>query len=170
MQIKPISFQQYIDSFQPIVGGSIWRVIHPADGWLTIDIGQKYFDTISGKDGNDEPYEKGQYQLHITGDWEVFSENKLVETRKVNEADQKTYFERMEKLATSFPLKTIDSVKFEENKLIISGDGAQIRVPVKKDGESISFTIVELNQSNKPVSYTHYRYEDELQSLAEIKA
>ncbi len=170
MQTKSISFQQFIANFQPIVGNSIWRVIHPADGWLTIDIGQKYTDTIPGKDGDDEPYDKGQYQLHITGDWEIFSGDKLIETRKVNEADQKTYFERMDKLATNFPIKTIDSVKLEDNKLIISGNGAQIRVPVNENGESISLTVVKLSQSNEPISYAHFRYEDELKSLAIVES
>ncbi len=170
MNKKSISLLQFGEGFQPIVGSSIWRVIHPADGWLTIDIGQKYSDTIPSKDGSDEPYDKGQYQLHITGDWEVFSGDELVETRKVNGADQKTYFERMDKLAINFPLKTIDAVKFKDNKLIISGDGAQIRVPVNEDGESIGLTVVKLSQSNEPTSYTHYRYEDELRSLAIVES
>lgn len=167
-QTQQISLQQFVESFQAVVNKPIWRVIHPADGWLIIDIGQKYIDTIPGKDGVDEPYDKGQCQLYITGNWEVYSGNKLIETRKVNGVDQKTYFNRMDKLVTNFPIKIVESVKLDGNILIISGNSSNIRVSINRNAENISLTEVELNQSNKPISYTHYRYEKEIGDLARI--
>lgn len=168
MNKKPISLSDFVSVFKDVFEKPIWRVIHPADGWLFIDIGQKYTDVIPGKGGVDEPYDKGQYQIHITGNWEVYSGDKLLETRKVNGANQKTYFDRMEKLVTNFPIKQIEQVRLDGSNLIISGNNTNIKIPVNTTSNSLSMTKVELNLSNKPISYTHYRYEEEIGSLAEI--
>lgn len=168
MQAQQISLQQFVENLRVMVGESIWRTIHPADGWLIIDIGQKYRDTIPGKGGIDEPYDKGQFQLRITGDWEVYSGDKLIETRKVNDDNQKAYFDRMDKLVTNFPIKTIENIEFYDSSLIISGNGVDVRVPIRTDTDSISFTKVELSQSKEPIIYTHYRYEEKVGGLAKI--
>ena len=168
MNKQTISLQDFVDAFQVIVGQSIWRVIHPADGWLTIDFGRKYMDTIPGKDGKNEPYDKGQYQIHITGDWKVYKDSGLVESRGVNGDDQKSYFGRMEKLATNFPLTEITSVNFDDSELAIISNNFTIRIPVSTDSDYISLTSVGLDNDDKPFSYTHYRFDEKLGQLARI--
>jgi len=168
MNKQPISLQDFIDALQIIVDQSIWRVIHPADGWLTIDLGKKYIDTVPSKGGKDEPYEKGQYQLHITGDWKVYRNEKLVESRNVSDDDQKSYFDRMEKLVSNFPIRKIKSVNLNQDELIIEGEESDIRIPVSDTADSLSLTAVELDNNNKPVSYTHCRFDEELERLVRI--
>ena len=166
MNTKQISLPVFADSFRVIIGKSIWKVIHPADGWLTIDIGEKYIDTLPGKDGKDELYEKGQYQIHVHSDWEVYIKGELVESRQVNNNDQITYFDRMEKLASNFPIKKITSVELVDNTLVISGNNAEIKIYVSESSDSISLTGVELNADKNPISYTLYRFNEKLGSLA----
>jgi hypothetical protein len=168
MTSQKISLQQFVEKLQGVVGQPIWRVIHPADGWLFIDIGQQYSDTVPGKNGADEPYDKGQYQIHITGDWEVYSGDKLLETRTVNGADQKTYFNRMDTLVSNFPIKVIEQIKIVGENLIISGNDSYIKVPVSISSDSLSMTEVELSSTNEPIAYTHYRYEEEVGGLVEV--
>lgn len=168
MNKKAIPLQVFVDAFQVIVGKPIWRVIHPADGWLTIDLGQKYTDSLPGKDGKDEPYQRGQYQLHITADWEIYVKGELSESRKVNGSSQSDYFSRMDKLVSNFPLLQIDSITLENNYLILKDSESEIRVPVNESSESISLSSVELDTSNKPTFYTHYRFDDELGQLVTI--
>lgn len=160
-----ISLQDFSSALQVIIGKSIWRVIHPADGWLTIDIGQKYTDSLPSKGGQDEPYQRGQYQLHITGDWELYINGELSESREVNGDDQAAYFSRMDKLVNNFPLTSIDSIVLENDTLILKSDSSELRVPLSDSSESISLSFVELSSDNKPTSYTHYRYDDELGKL-----
>ncbi|OGJ37837.1 MAG: hypothetical protein A2383_01990 [Candidatus Pacebacteria bacterium RIFOXYB1_FULL_39_46] len=168
MNKQSISIQDFILSFKEVIGKSIWRVIHPADGWLTIDLGQKYTDTLPGKDGQDEPYERGRYQIHITGNWKVYKNGELIESRNVDGDDQKAYFDRMEELAANFPLVTVESVKLNKNHLVIIDKQFEIRVPVAESTDSISLSVVELDANNKPVSYSHYRFDEELGKLASI--
>lgn len=172
MTKNPISLQDFSSAFQAIVDKPIWRVIHPADGWLTIDLGQKYTDSLPGKDGKDEPYQRGQYQLHITADWEIYVNGELSESRKVNGSSQSDYFSRMDKLVSNFPLIQIDSITLENNTLILKDSEkdseSEIRVPINESSESISLSSVELDTSNKPTFYTHYRFDDELGQLVTI--
>lgn len=168
MNKQTISLQDFVDAFQVIINKSIWRVIHPADGWLTVDLGQKYTDSLPGKDGQDEPYQRGQYQLHITGDWELYTNGKLSESRQVNGDDQSAYFSRMDALVNDFPLTNVDYLVFENDKLILKGDNSELRVPLSESSESISLSSVELDSDSNPVSYIHYRYDDELGKLVTI--
>lgn len=168
MNNQTISLQDFVDAFQVIIDKSIWRVIHPADGWLTIDLGQKYIDSLPGKDGQDAPYQRGQYQLHITGDWEVYTNGELSESRQVNGDDQSAYFSRMDDLVNNFPLSSIDSIVFENDKLTLKSDNSELRVPLSESFESISLSCVELDSDNQPTEYTHYRYDDELGKLVII--
>lgn len=165
MNKQTISLREFVDAFQVIIGKPIWRVIHPADGWLTIDLGQKYTDSLPGKGGQDEPYQRGQYQLHIIGDWEVYTNGSLFESRQVNDNDQSAYFSRMDVLVNDFPLTSIDSIVFENDNLILKGDNSELRVPISDTSESISLSYVELDSDNKPTSYTHYRYDDAIGKL-----
>lgn len=168
MTKNPISLQDFLSTFQVIVRKPIWRVIHPADGWLTIDLGQKYTDSLPGNDGQDEPYQRGQYQLHITGDWEVYTNGELSESRRVNGDNQSTYFSRMDILVNNFPLTSVDSIIFENDNLIFKGDNSELRVPLSESSESISLSCVELDSDNQPTSHTHYRYDDEIGKLVII--
>lgn len=165
MTKNPISLQDFSSAFQIIADKPIWRVTHPADGWLTIDLGQKYTDSLPGKDGKDEPYQRGQYQLHITSNWEVYTNGELYESRQVNGDNKSAYFSRMDTLVNNFPLSSIDSIVFENDKLILKSDNSELRVPLSESSESISLSCVELDSDNQPTAYTHYRYDDEIGKL-----
>lgn len=168
MNKQRISLPDFVKAFKVLIGNPIWRVIHPADGWLIIDLGQRYTGTIPGAGGLDEPYDKGQYRLHIAGDWEVYSGNKLIETRKVFYANQKEYFDRMDKLIQNFPVKVIEAIRVEHGAMLMAGSNAYIRIPISKNPDSISLTEVELDSFNNAISYTHYRYEEALCSFVKV--
>lgn len=168
MNKQVISLQNFVSAFQKIVDESIWRVIHPADGWLTIDLGQKYTDTLPGTDGQDEPYIRGQHQLHITGDWEIYTNDKLVESRKVHGDDRLAYFNRMERLIDNFPLTKVQSVTLEKGQLVIKDGQSKISIPVSETLESVSLSLVELDANHRPGAYTHYRFDEELGKLVAI--
>ncbi|NLG06736.1 MAG: hypothetical protein GX559_03520 [Candidatus Pacebacteria bacterium] len=168
MNKQVIFLQNFVLAFQKIVDESIWRVIHPADGWLTIDLGQKYTDTLPGTDGQDEPYIRGQHQIHITGDWEIYTNDKLIESRKVHGDDRAAYFNRMEQLADNFPLTQVQSVILEEGQLLIKDGQSKISIPVSETLESLSLSSVELDANHRPIAYTHYRFDEELGKLVAI--
>ena len=54
---------------------------------------------------------------------------------------------------------------FENDKLILKSDSFELKVPLSESSESISLRCVELDSDNKPTSYTHYRYDDEIGKL-----
>lgn len=172
MQSQQISLQQFVEKLQVIVNQPIWRVIHPADGWLLLDLGKQYQDFISDKDGSEKPYTKGEYQLAIKGNWEITQNSDVIESRTVKHNEtQESYFTRMDSLANNFPIKTISEISLSEADIVLSAeDGYQIKVTVTEKNDSLGLTIVQLDNENKPTAYTHHRYDDALQSLATISS
>lgn len=157
MQDQWIAHHQFIKDLQIIINQPIWRVIHPADGWLFLDLGKPYQDYISDEKGSEIPYIKGEYQLYITGDWQIAQNKTVVESRlvKPNEA-QKDYFSRIEDVANNFPIKSISGVNYyDKNVVFNAGDGCHLTVDVT-DEDSLTLTIVQLDESNRPIAYRHF--------------
>lgn len=172
MQSQQISLQQFVEKLQSVVGQPIWRVIHPADGWLSMDLGKEYQDFISDKDGSEKPYVKGEYQLQFKGDWIITRNEKMIGVRAVQpDEKQENYFDRMEKLANSFPIKAFSHVSISGNQIVFEAeDDYQLKVTVTGSDDALSLTAVALDGDSKPVAYTHYRFDKDLGSLAEVSA
>lgn len=172
MQTKKIDIQQFVEKLQAVVNQPTWRVIHPADGWLFMDLGKQYQDSISDIDGSEKPYTKGEYQLQFKGDWIITQNEKLIEARATQSNEtQEDYFTRMEALTSSFPIKSFSNVSHSYGSIIFEAEnGCQLKVPVTGTDDALSFTIVELTADNKPTLYTHYRFDEGLGSLAEVSA
>lgn len=172
MQTKKIDIQQFVEKLQAVVNQPIWRVIHPADGWLFMDLGKQYQDAISDKDGSEKPYTKGEYQLQIKGDWTIAQGEKVIGAR-VTQPDetQEKYFTRMEALANNFPMKSFSNALFSDGNVIFEAEnGYQLKVSVTGTDDALSFTIVELTADSKPTAYTHYRFDEEIGSLLEVSS
>lgn len=170
MQSQQISLQQFVEKLQVIVNQLIWRVIHPADGWLLLDLGKQYQDYISDKDGSEKPYTKGEYQLTIKGNWDITQNSSVVESREVKpDETQESYFTRMDTLVKNFPIKSLSGVSLTENSIVFNAEnGLQLKVATTGSDDSLSLTVVNLDSENKPTAYTHHRYDEELKSLATI--
>lgn len=170
MQSQQISLQQFVEKLQIVVNQPIWRAIHPAGGWLLLDLGKQYQDFISDKDGSEKPYTKGQYQLIIKGDWEIIQKSNAVESRTVmpNET-QESYFTRMDTLVKNFPIKTLSEVTLKDDSIVFNAENdTLLKVAATGDDDSVGLTVVKLDNENKPIAYTHHRYDEELKSLASI--
>jgi len=170
MNTKKISFQQFVAAFDQIINKPIWRIIHPADGWLIIDFGQKYISSLPGKNGVDEPYEKGDCQLYIKGDWEIYNNDVLFETSNVIDSDQKQYFSRMDYLTKNFPIQHIHTVEYNTTSILLFGDVAHMSIDISANPDAIRLTVVEINTSNIPITHTHYRYDQKMGSYIKIQA
>lgn len=167
-----ISTQEFVNVFQEIISLPWWRVIHPSAGWLFIDMGKSYQDYVSGENGEEKLYVRGIYQINVKGNWYIEKNEKIVNSRNVGKNEtQKEYFDRMESIVNNFPIKFVISIKFENEKLVFeANDDYKICVSLPKDADSLSFTKVELDKNNKPINYTHWRYSEDLKSLAKIES
>lgn len=172
MTTQQISIQQFSEELKKIINQSVWRVIHPADGWLFLDLGKQYQDYILNRDGSKKPYTKGQYQLCIKGDWEIIQNDTSTESRAVRSGEtQESYFTRMDNLVNHFPFKTISGINLLENNFVLYAEnGFQLKVFVTGKDDALSLTIVEISADGKPISYTHHRFDKELGSLVEISS
>jgi len=172
MLSQPITLQQFVEKLQTIIGQPIWRVIHPADGWLFVDLGKEYQDFIFSKDGSEKPYVKGEYQLQFKGDWTITQNEKVIEARTVqpNETQEK-YFTRMDALTSNFPIKVFSIVSNSDNQVVFEAEkGYQLKVSVTGCDDALSLTAVDLDVENKPLAYIHYRFDEELGSLAQASS
>lgn len=170
MSKQPISTQQFVEKLQVIVNQPIWRVIHPADGWLFLDLGKQYNDYISNKDGSEKSYTKGEYQLHIKSNWEITQNGIVIASRVVKKNEtQEEYFSRLENLAKNFPCKSFTRIQLTNDEIMFSsGDGYQLEVAFTGHDDNLGFTIVQVSASNDAVAYSHLRYDETLKSLAII--
>lgn len=153
-----------------VIEQPIWRVIHPAGGWLFMDLGQQYQDFISDREGNEKPNSKGEYQLYIKGKWALTQNGKVVEIRTVGrDESQEMYFSRIESLASNFPIHSFTAVSLVNNEVVFEAqDGYQLKVHVTGNDDALSLTVVELGSNTIPLTYTHFRFNEELGFLAEI--
>jgi len=170
MKINPITKTQFLHYFKNIENSNIWQVIHPADGWLIIDLGIKYTDTVPGRNGQDQPYERGEYQIFIRGDWKIYKKNKLFATRQVKNDNQKEYFDRMEQLTNDFPINKVKKVSLNKGTLIISGEDAKIKILIDPTTDTISLSKVKLDANKQPLFYYHYGFAEKINGLAVIEA
>ena len=167
-----MSLHQFVEKLKAVVNLPIWRVIHPADGWLFLDIGQQYQDFILDKEGCEKPYVKGECQLNVKGNWTITHGGDIVESRMLKpDETQRDYFTRMEYVADNFPLTSISTVTHEDNCIVFgSVDDYQLRVIDSGKNDSLGLAVVSLNSSSQPVIYTHTRYDTELQSLVNFSS
>ena len=164
---QKINSFQFIEKLQLVINKPIWRVIHPADGWLFLDFGRKYLDHLSGTDGKKVPYEKGEIRLYIKGDWTITKNGKTQNCRDVSPNEtQKQFFSRMEFIVNNFPITFISRLEFAGGKVsFIDQNGFQLTVDMPATDDSLEFTVTELNDDNVPVAYTHYEFNESKQSL-----
>ena len=160
MQHQQTAIHQFVKDLQVVINQPIWRVIHPADGWLFLDLGKRYQDYISDETGSEEPYPKGVYQLYIKGNWQVIRSKAVIESRTVKPSEsQEDYFLRMEAVATNFPIRSISRVNQGDKTIIFNaGDGYRLEVNITEPDDSLRLTVVRVNKLNKPVSYRHFGY------------
>lgn len=163
MQHQQTAINQFVKDLQVVVNQPIWRVIHPADGWLFLDLGKRYQDYISNETGSEKPYTKGIYQLYIRGNWQIIQGKAVVESRTVKPSEsQEDYFSRMENIANDFPIKSISRVVHYGKSIVFNaGDGYQLEVDISDHDDSLRLTTVQLDKSNKPVDYRHFEYSEE---------
>lgn len=172
MQHQQISLPQFAESLQVVINQSIWRVIHPADGWLFLDIGQQYQDSIFNSGGTEQPYTKGKFQLHIKGDWTISRNEIVIESRTVKSGEtQENYFARMEAIVQNFPMKSICSVNVNYGEVVFAAkNGYELKVMMTDHDDSLSLTVVELSNFSVPVAYTYFRHDEELKSLVTVSS
>lgn len=163
--IKEISSEQMVQALKKLQSYSIWRVIHPADGWLIIDLGEKYMSSFPSTGGIDEPYERGEYDLMIQSDWEIYSDNTVVAQREMGHETRHDYFTRMDELCSNFPIKKIETVTVKGNFIRLTEGKNEMRLPLTEPLDGIHLTYTELSALKKPKSYHHYRFDEELNSL-----
>ena len=167
-----ISTQEFVNVFQEIISLPWWRVIHPSAGWLFIDMGKSYQDYVSGENGEEKLYVRGIYQINVKGNWYIEKNEKIVNSRNVGKNEtQKEYFDRMENIVNNFPIKFVTAIEFENEKIIFeANDDYKICVSTPKEVDSLSFTKVELDKNSKPIHYIHWRYSEDLKSIAKIES
>lgn len=163
-----LTLLSFLESFRVLQHQPVWRVIHPADGILHISLGRKYANTISGLHGEQIPYDKGEFQLHLYGPWELWMNGALVETSAVRGDTKPAYFDRMQKLEDDFPIQRIESVSWAGNMLELAGNGAVLKMPVLETEDSVSLTHAELDANNTLAGLTHYRFDADVHSLARL--
>lgn len=170
MQTRYITLQHFVEKLQILTNQPIWRVIHPADGWLIIDLGRQYQDYIFDIEGGQKPYNKGEYQLTIKGHWEITQNEYLIDSKTLMaDESQESYFTRMHNLVNNFPIKTISGVSFSDTIIILdTKNDYQLKVNVNNEADDIGLTIVQLSKDNKPKAYTHHRFDEKLNSFVTI--
>lgn len=171
MELRSITLQEFTSVLQSFRSQPIWRVIHPADGWLLFDLGEEYQGRISGVNGEERPYPQGQFQLTIRGDWRLWQNSVLVNSREVQENEtQKEYFERLEKLVQNFSLTAFEKIEITRNLLSFFQGDSRLDIDFSLNFDVVTLTYVDLDAQKTPVKFTHYRFDKEKNSLVEVTA
>lgn len=136
-------------------GKEIWRIIHPAGGWLFFDIGRRLPDVIYGLKGKTTPYDTGEIRIFIECDWEFWSRGKLIQSRQLRPGETNTeYFDRIEDgLIGQRTFKTISGTDLTGETLSIHFDnGEELRVFLGRPEQSFGVIVRTIDPESKNVS------------------
>lgn len=143
---KVISISEYVELLKKVTGKTIWKVAHPADGMLIIDLGRKL-----QRNGFDE----GEITMHIIGPWSYEQNDLEIQHSEAEESESRSdFFNRMDILEKNFPFSQFESVSLEKDTILFKGDNDKVfNIRPNSDGEYLDIRIVHSDTDFESVSF-----------------